>query len=236
MDNANVDKIATEYAPEGGFDRVGSRLASRIICPLCERCDVLEVGCAYGDMTEDLASVAASLTVVEPSAMFCDVVSRRLGSRVRVLNAFLEDLDASVRYDVIVLASLLHHLHDPIAFLRHAKLLLRPGGTVVATVPNMTSLHRRIGVKAGFIKDVADTTERNTRFQQPGRFVKASLEDLFLRAGYEIVESYGFMLKPFSNAQMETLNLEWPVIDALFEIGKDYPDLATHLFVRAVTA
>jgi 2-polyprenyl-3-methyl-5-hydroxy-6-metoxy-1,4-benzoquinol methylase len=222
VDNANVDKIATEYAPEGGFDRVGSRLASRIICPLCERCDVLEVGCAYGDMTEDLASVAASLTVVEPSAMFCDVVSRRLGS--------------SVRYDVIVLASLLHHLHDPIAFLRHAKLLLRPGGTVVATVPNMTSLHRRIGVKAGFIKDVADTTERNTRFQQPGRFVKASLEDLFLRAGYEIVESYGFMLKPFSNAQMETLNLEWPVIDALFEIGKDYPDLATHLFVRAVTA
>jgi len=32
------------------------------------------------------------------------------------------------------------------------------------------------------------------------------------------------------------LDLEWPVIDALFEIGKEYPDLATHLFVRAVTA
>ena len=69
--------------------------------------------------------------------------------------------------------------------------------------------------------------------QQPGRFVKASLEDLFRRAGYEVLESYGFMLKPFSNAQMESLNLEWPVIDALFEIGKEYPDLATHLFVRA---
>jgi 2-polyprenyl-3-methyl-5-hydroxy-6-metoxy-1,4-benzoquinol methylase len=234
VDKANVDRIAAEYAPEGGFDRIGTRLASRIINPLCAGRDVLEVGCAYGEMTADLADVARSVTVAEPSATFCDIVARRLGPRVRVLNAFLEELDGTTRYDVIVVASLLHHLVDPSAFLRHAKRLLRPGGMVLATVPNMTSLHRRVGVKAGLIADVADTTERNAQLQQPGRFVKASLEAVFNQSGYDVVESYGFMLKPFSNAQMESLNLEWPVIDALFEIGKEFPDLAAHLFVRAV--
>ena len=234
MDKVNVDGIAKEYRQEGDFDRIGTRLASRIITPLCDGRDVLEVGCAFGDMTADLAEVARSVTVVEPSATFCQAVGRRLGSRVRLVNAFLEQLQTDQQYDVIVLASLLHHLDDPVAFLRHARQLLKPGGMVLATVPNMTSLHRRVGVKAGLIKDVTDTTERNTRFQQPGRFVKATLDDVFRKAGYEIVESYGFMLKPFSNAQMESLNLEPGIIDALFEIGKEFPDLATHLFVRAV--
>ena len=233
MDKSDVDGIAQEYRPDGDFDRVGTRLASRIIVPLCKGLDVLEVGCAFGDMTADLTAIASSVTVVEPSATFCDAVSRRLGSQIRVVNAFLEDLDGAVRYDAVILASLLHHLDDPVAFLRRAKQLLRPGGMVLATVPNMTSLHRRIGVKAGLIIDVADTTERNTRFQQPGRFVKASLDDLFRKAGYDVAESYGFMLKPFSNAQMESLNLEPRIIDALFEIGKEFPNLATHLFVRA---
>ena len=152
MDKANIDGIAKEYRADGDFDRIGTRLASRIITPLCDGRDVLEVGCAFGDMTADLVASAKSVTVVEPSATFCEAVSRRLGASLRVVNAFVEDLDRSNRYDVIVLASLLHHLDDPLAFLHRAKPLLRSGGMVLATVPNMTSLHRRIGVKAGFIR------------------------------------------------------------------------------------
>jgi hypothetical protein len=58
-------------------------------------------------------------------------------------------------------------------------------------------------------------------------------QDLFRRSGYEILESYPYMLKPFSNEQMAKLDLGWPIIDALFEIGKEHPDLASHLFIRA---
>jgi hypothetical protein len=97
----------------------------------------------------------------------------------------------------------------------------------------MSSLHRRIGVKAKLIRQVDDTTEQNVKYQQPGRFVKASLEDLFARSGYDILESYGYMLKPFSSEQMGKLELSWPVVGALYELGREYPDLASQLFVRA---
>ena len=116
-------------------------------------------------------------------------MQRRFGSRVRVLNCFLEDIEEPLRYDVIVVASLLHHLEDPCGFLGAAGRLLNERGVLLATVPNMTSLHRQLGVKAGALRDVSDATKTNVTFQQPGRFVKASLEALFHRSGYEILES-----------------------------------------------
>jgi len=42
-----------------------------------------------------------------------------------------------------------------------------------------------------------------------------------------------YTLKPFSNEQMSKLDLAWPIIDALFEIGKEHPELASHLFIQA---
>jgi 2-polyprenyl-3-methyl-5-hydroxy-6-metoxy-1,4-benzoquinol methylase len=233
MDKDTVNRIAEHYKSSDDFDAVNTTLASRIICPYCENRSVLEVGCALGEMTKDLVDVAASVTVVEPTSRFSDGVQRRFGSRIRVLSGFMEDIEEPVRYDVIVVASLLHHLESPSAFLGAARRLLNERGVLLATVPNMTSLHRRLGVKAGALRDVSDATETNVTFQQPGRFVKASLEDLFRRSGYEILESYGYMLKPFANDQMSKLELGWPIIDALFEIGKEHPDLASHLFIRA---
>ena len=233
MDKDTVNKIAEHYKSSGDFDAINTTLASRIICPYCENRSVLEVGCASGEMTKDLVEMAASVTVVEPTSRFSDGVQRRFGSRVRVLNCFMEDIEEPLRYDVIVVASLLHHLEDPCGFLGAAGRLLNERGVLLATVPNMTSLHRQLGVKAGALRDVSDATKTNVTFQQPGRFVKASLEALFHRSGYEILESYPYMLKPFSNEQMAKLHLGWPIIDALFEIGKEHPDLASHLFIRA---
>ena len=233
MDKETVNRIAEHYKSSGDFDSVNTRLASRIICQYCENQSVLEVGCASGEMTKDLVAVAASVTIVEPSSRFSDGVQRRFGSKVRVLNCFMEEIHEPLRYDVIVIASLLHHLENPGAFLGAGGRLLNYDGVLVATVPNMTSLHRQLGVKAGALREVSDATDTNVTFEQPGRFVKASLEDLFRRSGYEILESYAYMLKPFSNEQMSTLQLAGPIIDALFEIGKEHPDLASHLFVRA---
>jgi 2-polyprenyl-3-methyl-5-hydroxy-6-metoxy-1,4-benzoquinol methylase len=233
MDKVELDAIAQHYNISSEFEYVNTKIASRIICPYCDERHVLEVGCASGEMTGDLVEVAASLTVLEASSLFSSAIRSRFGSKIRVVDGFIEDIQETTRYDVIVIAGVLHHLDDPVAFLNNARRFLNENGVVLATVPNMTSLHRRLGVKAGMIREVSDTTERNLRYQQPGRFVKASLEDLFLECGYNILESYAYMLKPFSSEQMWKLELSWPIINALCEIGKEYQDLASQLFVRA---
>jgi 2-polyprenyl-3-methyl-5-hydroxy-6-metoxy-1,4-benzoquinol methylase len=189
-------------------------------------------------MTEVLIDAAAELTVIEPSAIYCDTVKKRLTEKnnppSRVINSFLSDVSGEPVYDVAVLASLLHHIENPVYFLEDLKRFLHKKSQVIATVPNMSSLHRRIGVKADLLADVYDSTERNDTFNQYGRFDIERLKALFHSSGYEIIESYGYMLKPFNSNQMMSLNLEVSVIDALFELGKEFQVLASQLYVRAV--
>src|SRR5664280_1781366 len=117
MDRAEIEELAKEYDGSEDFDYFNTKLASRLICPFCEGKRVLEVGCASGEMTEDLVEVVEHLTVVEPSAFFSNLVRTRFGAHVTVLNCFLEEAQEGARHDVVVLASLLHHVDDAAAFL-----------------------------------------------------------------------------------------------------------------------
>jgi len=232
-----VECMAGQYDVSKDFDQYNTMLATRIILPYCFGKRVLEVGCATGEMTVELTEAAAELTVLEPSKLYCNIVAEKIADQKkhvpRFVNGFLSDMPEETPYDVVVLASLLHHLENPACFLAELKRLIHSGSEVLATVPNMTSLHRRIGAKAGLLSDMYGTTLRNNLFNQYGRFDLEQLEDLFCLSGFEVRESYGYMLKPFSSSQMMLLDLELPMIDALFELGKEFPALASQLFVRA---
>lgn len=232
MNKEMLEKVADFYIVKKDYDYFNTKLASIIISPLCENKNVLEIGCADGVMTEDLVKVSRTLTVVEPSTGYCDII-RKNHTDVRVNNCFLEEVKDTAKFDVVVMASLLHHIKDPVSYLDIVKKFLGDNGVVLATVPSMTSLHRQIGVKAGALQDIYDTTERNAQFNQFGRYDKPSFEALFRRCGYDVLESYGYMLKPFSSEQMMSLRLDWKVIMALFEIGKENEHLASQLFLRA---
>jgi 2-polyprenyl-3-methyl-5-hydroxy-6-metoxy-1,4-benzoquinol methylase len=228
-----LEHTADFYDVAKDFDYFNTKLASRIICPECSGKDVLEVGCASGIMTEDLIEISKTLTVVEPSSKYCDMIKQRFGDRLKTYNCFLEDLDKNHKYEVIVLASLLHHLENPEKFLETTKKFTTKNGFILATVPNVKSLHRRIGAKAGLLKNEYDSSERNKKFHQPGRFDKTSFENLFKTCSFKVLESMPYMLKSFSSEQMLKLNLDWNIINSLFELGKEYPSLASQLYIKA---
>src|SRR6185369_7382363 len=228
-----LNQIAEGYDVARDFDYYNTKLASRLIVPYCQSKEVIELGCATGEMTEDLLKVTKSLVVIEPSTSYAEKVHDRFGNTLRVINAYSDEITEELAADVLVIAGLLHHLENPVEQLNSCKRFLRPNGYLLATVPNMSSLHRRVGVKSGLLNDIYGTTSRNVRFCQPGRFDKRSLGDLFERSGYEVCELFGYMLKPFSSEQMMGLELEWSVINALFELGKEFEELASQLFVSA---
>ena len=85
----------------------------------------------------------------------------------------------------------------------------------------------------GVVEDVYATSERNTFFEQYGRFDKQRLEAVVKDSGLNVKESYGFFLKPFPHSVMQDLELKQDVLDGLFQLGKEHSDLACQLFIRA---
>lgn len=98
---------------------------------------ILDVGCGEGVFGGSLEARGARVTGIELDARAAEIAARRL---TRVLPLPAEEavgvLDA--RPDVIVLADVLEHLHDPGAVLRALRTVLAPGGLLVFSVPNAT--------------------------------------------------------------------------------------------------
>lgn len=111
---------------------------------------ILDVGCATG-LFLAAGSDAWEKTGIEPSAYAAGYARNRFGLRVHT--GVLEDAPLEERqFDVITMWDVLEHLHDPLGGLRRARALLRPGGALVARVPNRAAVEARWfgGAWAGF--------------------------------------------------------------------------------------
>jgi len=242
LQDNELEKIAAIYNLSNGKKNFEpyfhTKLASIQICSDCKDKDVLELGCGEGLMTEDLLKITKTLTVVEPTLYFYSMIKKKFGSNVNsnvnIYNCFLHEIENRQRYDILIMASLLQHIKEPEELLELTKGFLRKNGMIIVTVPNVNSLHRQIGVKSGMLKNVTDDTENNKKLAQYRKFDKDLLSQLFITCGFEIVESYGYMFKPFSNEQMEKLNLDWNVIHALNEIGRENQQFANQLYIKAI--
>lgn len=104
--------VVTRYAPPAG--------------------DVVEIGCAHGVLLAALKARGYRCTGVEPDAKTADWTSQRTGVPVRVglfPGPALDPCDAFLAFDV------LEHSPEPLAFLRAARELLRPGGVAIIQTP-----------------------------------------------------------------------------------------------------
>lgn len=233
-EQAVLDNIAKVYNPSEDFDLVNTKLALGLMLPDCHGADVLEVGCGTGEMTSALLEVAKSVTVIEPAERYFEQALNRFGSHISLHKEFVEDFKSNKKFDTILLAGLLHHLPDPCSVLRSLKAFLRPDGKVIVTVPHAFSLHRRLGVRAGLLKKESDDTERNKLFRHQHKFDKDTLRKCLTDSGYTVQECFGYMLKPFSSDQMQSLQLSWELIQALNAVGREYQELASQLYIRAL--
>ena len=193
------------------------------------------MGCLDGFMTGMLLKYANAVDVVEGAELFVNEVRDTYKDSITVYHSLFETFNPNKQYDAIVLAHALHHIDESETLLNRIRTWLKPhSGSLYVTVPNMLSLHRRIGVKMGLLNDVFDSSERNIRFDQPGRYTKKKLVMQVESCGFQVVECFGFFLKPFSNKQMQSLRPSKELIDALFKMGREFEEIACHLFLEAV--
>lgn len=137
-----------------------------------------DIGAGFGLFLEELRTLwpAARLMAIEPSSDMAAILRR---NGLEVIEAMLEDVPRDQQgFDLLTAFELFEHLHDPIAFLRSAGALLRPGGLLFLTTLN----------GQGF--DVQILWERSKSVSPPHHlnFINPqSAARLLERAGYEVV-------------------------------------------------
>jgi 2-polyprenyl-3-methyl-5-hydroxy-6-metoxy-1,4-benzoquinol methylase len=232
-EEARLDRIGKAHDTHADFDGVLARYTGRIVAPQTKGLCVLEAGCSTGVITELLLNYAAQLDVVEGAVSYAALVENRFHGKLRMFRSLFEEFRPPTTYETVVFAGVLHHLKDPVAKLRMAAEWVRPGGTIHISVPNMSSFHRRLGVAMGVAASIYNTSKRNEFFEQPGRFTKERLIQAVTDAGLKVQECHGFFFKPFPHDIMSSLELTEDLLDGLFEMGKQYPDMACQLYLRA---
>jgi 2-polyprenyl-3-methyl-5-hydroxy-6-metoxy-1,4-benzoquinol methylase len=145
---------------------------------------VLDVGCASGYLSSRLAGRGARVIGIEldeaaarPAREFCEDVL--IGDVESMELPFPEG-----SFGAIVCGDVLEHLRDPQRFLERVRPLLRAGGRLVLTTPNVANWAMRLGLLAGRWRygdrGILDRTHTHL-------FTKKTLEQTISDAGYEIV-------------------------------------------------
>lgn len=242
--NRNLSDYATRYAALP-FEEVQVAYRRRLVLEVLAECGarrVLEVGCGL----EPLAPRAAAFdawTIVEPAAAFATAATAQVAhdARVRVVTDTIEGAIASGSlspgaFDVVILSSLLHEVPSPEEVLRGVRELCDAGTLVHCNVPNATSLHRELAVAMGLIAHVETPSPQQLALQQRRIFDARSLERLVSDAGFHVESAGGYLLKPFTHAQMAAMvsggTIDRQVLEGLYVLGRKFPELASEIFVN----
>jgi 2-polyprenyl-3-methyl-5-hydroxy-6-metoxy-1,4-benzoquinol methylase len=99
---------------------------------------VLEVGCSSGYLGASLTAKGHRVTGVEPDPASAEAAASVLAEVwIGGLDTYL-DAHPDARFDVLLFGDVLEHMVEPADALRRSLAHLRPGGSVVVSLPNIT--------------------------------------------------------------------------------------------------
>jgi 2-polyprenyl-3-methyl-5-hydroxy-6-metoxy-1,4-benzoquinol methylase len=101
---------------------------------------LLDVGCGRGDLGAAFARRGWRVSGVDPSAEAC-AAARRQGVDARPGTLESVEFEAG-SFDAVVMSHSLEHVPDPRAELARIHRLLRPGGSILISLPNFASWQR----------------------------------------------------------------------------------------------
>src|SRR5258708_7351333 len=145
--------------------------------------DVLDVGCGFAMTSRHIAARGNRVTGIESSAEAVAVARTRV---TEVIQADLQNLDevkgklGNRRFDVIIFADVLEHLAWPIGVLRSYLDLLKDGGSVIVSLPNVGLWSVRLNLLLG-----------RFRYEETGVLDRTHLRFFTRRTAREMIEKAG---------------------------------------------
>ncbi len=246
-----ISDYGTAYRENYGFEQVLVESRRKIILELLDKIlprTVVEVGCGTELLLKQVLekysinSPIEQWVVVEANNEFAKSAEKAdfPSGIFRVVNGFAEDsveaiLDQFKRGpDLVICSSLLHEVDNLTEIVIALSNMLSPGAYLHANVPNALSLHRQLAVSMGLTQSEKDLGERNKLLQQARIFTMEELIAILEERGFEIVETGGYFIKPFTHSQMDNIPFMNPeLLDGLFQLGRKLPEIAAEIYVNA---
>jgi 2-polyprenyl-3-methyl-5-hydroxy-6-metoxy-1,4-benzoquinol methylase len=227
-----LDDIAHHFSEDEGFENVLMKYKILSIGGFCIGSMMLDIGCGVGMLTKSLSVKFKHVIGIDGSEIkIAKALKHNMSPNITYVCTLFEDYRPATSADFIVSTNVLEHVDNPITFLKQVKKWLSPHGQVVMTVPNALGLHKRIGKAMGLITDYYDLSGADLMKGHKRIYDSKKLRNDFVRSGYRIKHIGGILLKPLSHKQMESWDPA--IVDALYEVGKELPDLCSSLIIVA---
>ena len=146
---------------------------------------VLEIGCGLGYFTKELARTGALITAIDISPDLLNMAR----IEIKKNNVIFKEEDAASltfddnSFDSIVGSSVLHHI-DLDRSLKEFHRILRPGGTIHFTEPNMLNPQVALQKNIPYLKKILGDSPHETAFIRWGlkkRLAKHGFKDIVIR-------------------------------------------------------
>jgi len=152
------------WESKAGKERLERR--KKMLCSLITpEMNILEVGCGPGYFTETLANTNARISAIDISPEFIQLAKKNIikdNVKFSIENGYNLSF-ADNTFDQIIGSSILHHLDVPQALSEFYR-ILKPGGLIFFTEPNMLNPHVYLERKVGFIRKMFDVSPDETAF------------------------------------------------------------------------
>lgn len=161
-----------------------------MFCALPQRPrSILDVGCGSGLGFQSYMAAGSTVVGVDIDPAAIARASRHLtDARVHDVESDPWPEDWAGSFDVVAFCDCLEHLRDPWKALRNVRPLLRPGGRVVVSLPNLSHWRTLGKLSLGrwrYVDGPGIMARTHLRF-----FTKQTVRDLFQEAGYHPPKFY----------------------------------------------
>lgn len=208
-------ELAKRYEHWGTFHSRGHGGKRKgAIVSLVDGQSVLEVGCAEGWMTGELAARGAKVTAIDFAASYVE------RARAKVPNATIIQADVhdmpfeDNQFDSVVCSEVLEHLISPFTALAEIHRVLKPEGTLVISVPNGMSIGRILNHTIGNPKALVTCTNAHIGFYDVGALL-------------QMLDITGFVPQ-----KVVTQNIAIPLIGGL--LLRMFPHIGAIVIVKAI--
>jgi SAM-dependent methyltransferase len=159
---------------------------------------ILDIGCATGIFLNGMKQLGWSVVGIEPNTIAANYAKKRFG--IDVIIGYIDDAHLpDESFDVITLWDVLEHVPDPNFFIKTIYKLLKPGGFVIATLPNANAWERYLFNEYWVGWDIprhyrVHTPDTITRFLKENSFIEIEIFSFIGRHGAFML-SVEFLLK-----------------------------------------
>lgn len=246
LEKIDINSYSREYIRQHRKETSMEALLSEVRCRVSVESinkyphkSVLEIGCGLNPVCHQVMDFN-HWTIVEPSMTFVNKAKLFLNNeKVQIVNNFFEEVCEIFKdrqFDFIICSSLLHEVTKPDNLLDSIYSCCSKDTILHIDVPNVYSFHRLLALEMGLIPSIYQKSKTEIDFQRTSHYDKQSFIESLEMHNFQILEFGTYLIKPFSNEQMEKLllsNIISPeIIGGLEKMVKYIPDMGAEMYAN----